>query len=43
MKVHFICGYYSDLAHKNKQRRPEDYWDALNFCWAAVIAIGGAP
>ena len=37
MKVHFICGYYSDLVHKNKQRRPEDYWDALNFCWAVKV------
>jgi phosphoribosylpyrophosphate synthetase len=37
MKVRFICGYYSDLAHKNKQRRPEDYWDALNFCWAVKV------
>lgn len=35
MRVRFICGYYSDLAHKNKKRRPEDYWDARNFCWAA--------
>jgi phosphoribosylpyrophosphate synthetase len=34
MKVRFICGYYSKLAHENKQRRPEDYWDAYNFCWA---------
>lgn len=33
MKVHFICGYYSDLAHK-KKRRPEDYWDARNYVWA---------
>lgn len=33
MKVHFICGYYSDLAHK-KKRRPEPYWDALNYVWA---------
>jgi phosphoribosylpyrophosphate synthetase len=33
MKVRFLCGYYSDLAH-NKQRRPEDYWDAYFFCWA---------
>ena len=33
MRVRFICGYYSDLAH-NKKKRPEDYWDARNFCWA---------
>lgn len=33
MKVHFICGYYSDLAHK-KTKRPEDYWDARNYVWA---------
>jgi phosphoribosylpyrophosphate synthetase len=37
MKVRYICGYYSDLAHKNKKRRPEDYWDALNFCWAVKV------
>ena len=36
MKVRFICGYYSDLAHKQK-KRPEDYWDALNFCWAVKV------
>jgi uracil phosphoribosyltransferase len=36
MKVHFICGYYSDLAHQRK-RRPEPYWDALNFVWAVKV------
>jgi phosphoribosylpyrophosphate synthetase len=36
MKVHFLCGYYSDLAHK-KKRRPEDYWDAYFFCWAVKV------
>ncbi len=33
MKVHFISGYYSDLAHRKKPR-PEDYWDARNYVWA---------
>jgi phosphoribosylpyrophosphate synthetase len=33
MRIRFICGYYSKLAHE-KKRRPEDYWDAYNFCWA---------
>ncbi len=37
MRVRFICGYYSDLAHKKKQRRPEDYWDAYNFCWGVKV------
>jgi phosphoribosylpyrophosphate synthetase len=37
MKVRFICGYYSDLAHKKKERRPEDYWDAYNFCWGVKV------
>jgi adenine/guanine phosphoribosyltransferase-like PRPP-binding protein len=36
MKVHFVCGYYSDLAH-NKKRRPEDYWDAYFYVWAVKI------
>lgn len=38
MKVFFIAGYYSDLAHK-KQRRPENYWDAYFFVWA--VKMGG--
>lgn len=33
MKVHFICGYYSDRAHK-VVRRPEAYWEAHFFVWA---------
>lgn len=33
MKIHFVSGYYSDLAHKRKPR-PEDYWDARNYVWA---------
>ena len=36
MKARFICGYYSDLAHR-KQRRPEDYWDAYFFCWGVKV------
>jgi phosphoribosylpyrophosphate synthetase len=36
MKVHFICGYYSDLAH-GKKRRPESYWDAYLFCWGVKV------
>lgn len=36
MKVHFICGYYSDLAHALK-RRPEDYWDAYFYVWAVKV------
>jgi phosphoribosylpyrophosphate synthetase len=36
MKVWFICGYYSDLAHQ-KKRRPEDYWDAYFFCWGVKV------
>lgn len=42
MKVHFICGYYSDLAHK-KVRRPEDYWDAYFFCWAVKTGLFKRP
>jgi phosphoribosylpyrophosphate synthetase len=37
VKVRYICGYYSDLAHKNKKRRPEDYWDAYFFCWGVKV------
>ena len=37
MKVCFQCGYYSDLAHKNLIRRPEDYWDAYFYVWAVKI------
>jgi hypothetical protein len=37
MKVRFICGYYSVLAHENKEPRPEDYWDAYNFCWGVKV------
>jgi hypothetical protein len=37
MKVRFLCGYYSDLAHKQKKRRPEDYWDAYFFCWGVKV------
>lgn len=33
MKVNFICGYYSDQAHKAK-RRTEPYWDAYFYVWA---------
>jgi phosphoribosylpyrophosphate synthetase len=33
VKVHFICGYYSELAHK-AVRRTEEYWDAYFFVWA---------
>jgi phosphoribosylpyrophosphate synthetase len=36
MKVHFVCGYYSDLAH-NKKRRPENYWDAYFYTWAVKV------
>jgi predicted amidophosphoribosyltransferase len=36
MKVYFICGYYSDLAH-SKQRRPENYWDAYFFSWGVKV------
>jgi predicted amidophosphoribosyltransferase len=36
MKVYFMCGYYSDLAH-SKQRRPENYWDAYFFCWGVKV------
>ncbi len=36
MKVHFICGYYSDLAHALK-KRPEDYWDAYFYVWAVKV------
>ncbi|MDE3809964.1 phosphoribosyltransferase [Sinorhizobium meliloti] len=36
MKVHFICGYYSDLAHTSK-KRPEDYWDAYFYVWAVKV------
>lgn len=43
MKVHFISGYYSDLAHKNKKRRPEDYWDAYFFCWGVKIGSFKRP
>jgi phosphoribosylpyrophosphate synthetase len=37
MKVHFLCGYYSDLAHNKKARRTEPYWDAYFFCWAVKV------
>jgi hypothetical protein len=37
MKVHFLCGYYPDLAHKKKAPRPEPYWDAYFFCWAVKV------
>src|SRR5438874_8764382 len=43
MKVHFICGYYSELAHKSKQRRPEDYWDARNFCLGVKVGSFKPP
>lgn len=36
MKVHFICGYYSDLAHAAKKRK-EDYWDAYFYVWAVKV------
>lgn len=36
MKVHFISGYYSDLASR-KIRRPEDYWDAYFYVWAVKM------
>ncbi len=36
MKVHFVCGYYSDLAHK-KKRRPEIYWDAYFYVWGVKV------
>jgi adenine/guanine phosphoribosyltransferase-like PRPP-binding protein len=36
MKVHFVCGYYSDLAHK-KKRRPENYWDAYFYVWGVKV------
>lgn len=34
MKVCYICGYYSDLAHNKLARRTEDYWDAYFYVWA---------
>lgn len=43
MRVRFISGYYSDLAHKNKQRRPEDYWDAYFFCWGVKVGTFKRP
>lgn len=43
MKVRFLSGYYSDLAHKNKKRRPEDYWDAYFFCWGVKIGSFKRP
>ena len=36
MKVHFVCGYYSDLAHRTT-RRPEDYWDAYFYVWGVKV------
>jgi hypothetical protein len=36
MKVHFVCGYYSDLAHRS-HKRPEDYWDAYFYVWAVKV------
>lgn len=36
MKIHFICGYYSDLAHESK-RRTEPYWDAYFYVWAVKV------
>lgn len=36
MKVHFVCGYYSDLAHAAK-KRTEDYWDAYFYVWAVKV------
>lgn len=36
MKIHFICGYYSDLAHELK-RRTEPYWDAYFYVWAVKV------
>lgn len=36
MKVHFICGYYSDLAHAAK-KRTEDFWDAYFYVWAVKV------
>lgn len=36
MKVHFVCGYYSDLAHRNK-KRPEKYWDAYFYVWGVKV------
>jgi phosphoribosylpyrophosphate synthetase len=43
MKVHFISGYYSDLAHKNKKKRPEEYWQAYFFCWAVKTGLFKRP
>ncbi|MGY2052420.1 phosphoribosyltransferase family protein [Methylobacterium sp. JK268] len=37
MKVHFICGYYSDLAHRQIAKRPEDYWNANFYVWAVKM------
>ena len=37
MKVHFISGYYSDIAHKTIQARPPAYWDARGFVLGVKI------
>lgn len=36
MKIHFVCGYYTDLAHELK-KRPEPYWDAYFYVWAVKV------
>ncbi|MGM5051142.1 phosphoribosyltransferase [Tardiphaga sp. 604_B6_N1_1] len=43
MKVHFICGYYSDLAHNQIQKRPEPYWDAYFYVWGVKIGTFRRP
>lgn len=37
MKVCFVCGYYSDLAHKHIARRREDWWNAHFFVWGVKV------
>jgi len=36
MKIHFVCGYYSDLAHELR-KRTEPYWDAYFYVWAVKV------
>lgn len=43
MRVSFICGYYSDLAHNNRARRTEPYWDAYFFTWAVKVGTFKRP
>lgn len=43
MNVHFVCGYYSDIAHRNFKPRPDIYWDARKFVLSVKIGTYKHP